>query len=202
MTLRSIRLGLWLLVALALLTLAALLLGLRTNSLLFGAASESGNPLGGSFSLVDHRGTPVTEAILRDKPSAVFFGFTRCPEICPATLAETAQWIEALGADAEKMRFVFVTVDPERDTPAVMGDYVSAFSDRIVGVTGEPEAVHAMVKDYKVYSRKVPLEGGDYTMDHLASVLLLDDGGRLVGTIDREEPFETAVAKLRRLVAG
>ena len=128
----------------------------------------------------------MTEALFRDKPSAMFFGFTHCPDVCPTTLMEMGGWIEALGADADKLRFVFVTVDPERDTPEVMNDYVTAFSDRIVGVTGEPEEVHAMVKDYKIFSRKVPLEGGDYTMDHTASMILLDANGSFVGTIARE----------------
>ena len=135
-------------------------------------------------------------------PSAVFFGFTHCPDVCPTTLMETAGWIEALGADAAKMRFVFVTVDPERDTPEVMNDYIAAFSDKIIGVTGDPEKVHAMVKDYKIVSRKVPLEGGDYTMDHTASVLLLDANGSFVGTIARDEAPDAAIGKLRRLVAG
>ena len=109
---------------------------------------------------------------------------------------------KALGPDAEKLRFVFVTVDPERDTPAAMRDYVSAFSDKIVGISGEPDKVHAMVKDYKIFSRKVPIEGGDYSMDHTASVILLNKDGAMVGTIDRQEAKDTAVAKLRRLVAG
>ena len=170
------------------------------------AANESsavpGTPLGGAFTLVDQRGQPVTEALFRDMPSAVFFGFTHCPDVCPTTLMETAGWIEALGADAAKMRFVFVTVDPERDTPEVMNDYIAAFSDKIIGVTGDPEKVHAMVKDYKIVSRKVPLEGGDYTMDHTASVLLLDANGSFVGTIARDEAPDAAIGKLRRLVAG
>jgi protein SCO1/2 len=201
MNLRPLRYGLWALVGLALFVVGALLVSLRFEA---GAPAglQAGAPLGGSFSLVDQRGAPVTEAIFRGKPSAVFFGFTHCPDVCPTTLMETAGWIEALGPDADRMRFVFVTVDPERDTPEVMNEYVSAFSEAIIGVTGEPDAVHAMVKDFKVYSRKAPLDGGDYTMDHLASVLLLDEAGRLVGTIDREESRETALAKLRRLVTG
>jgi protein SCO1/2 len=201
MTLQSIRFGLWALVVLALFALGALVVSLKVAPSLSGAVN-AGGALGGSFSLVDQRGEPVTEALFREKPSAVFFGYTHCPDVCPTTLMATAQWIQALGSDADRMRFVFVTVDPERDTPEVMNDYVGAFSDKIIGVTGEPPAVHAMVKDYKVYSRKVPLQDGDYTMDHLASVLLLDKNGNLVGTIDSKEPDEVAVAKLRRLVTG
>jgi protein SCO1/2 len=202
---RAFRLTLWILVAVALFGLGALaVLTLRQP-----ASVEAGNggmapgaPLGGPFALVDQNGEPVTEALFRDKPSAVFFGFTHCPDVCPTTLMEAAGWIDALGAGADEMRFVFVTVDPARDTPQVMKDYISAFSDKIVGVTGEPQKVEAMVADYKIYSRKVPLEGGEYTMDHTASVLLLDEDGAFVGTIAPDESSETAVAKLQRLVAG
>jgi len=202
---RNLRLVLWIAVAIGLFALGALTVGgfaARNAPVAAGSAMQAGAPLGGAFSLVDHNGQPVTESILRGKPSAVFFGFTHCPDVCPTTLMETAGWIKALGSDADKMRFVFVTVDPERDTPDIMNDYVSAFSDQIIGVTGTPEKVHAMVTDYKVFSRKAPLEGGDYTMDHTASVLLLDASGSLVGTIARDEGRETAMAKLRNLVAG
>ncbi len=196
---RALRLTLWIAVALALFGLGALTLTALSPR---DAEIAAGAPLGGAFSLVDQDGKPVSEQIFREKPSAVFFGFTHCPDVCPTTLMQAAGWIEALGADADKMRFIFVTVDPERDTPQVMKDYVSAFSDRIIGVTGEPDEVHAMTADYKVYSRKVPLEGGDYTMDHTASVLLLDPEGTLVGTVATGESEEAAMAKLRRLVAG
>ena len=196
---RALRLTLWIVVAIALFGLGALTIAAYSSR---DAELAPGAPLGGAFSLVDQDGEPVTEAIFRGKPSAVFFGFTHCPDVCPTTLMQAAGWIEALGPDAGKMRFVFVTVDPERDTPEVMKQYVSAFSDEIIGVTGEPEAVHAMTADYKVYSRKVPLKGGDYSMDHTASVLLLDADGALVGTIATGESEEAAMAKLRRLVAG
>src|SRR5687768_11725884 len=206
---QKLRLILWLVVAIALFVLGAMTVvmfserqGGLAQAGLSGGSMAPGAPLGGAFSLVDHKGRPVTEALFRDKPSAVFFGFTHCPDVCPTTLMEAGEWIEALGPDADKLRVVFVTVDPERDKPAVMKDYLSAFSDRIVGVTGEPDAVRAMVQDYKVYSRKVPLEGADYSMDHTASVLLLDGKGALVGTIATGEGEEAAMAKLRRLVAG
>jgi protein SCO1/2 len=202
---RTLRLALWIAVALALFGLGALSAGLfggRGGDPLLAGGLSPGAPLGGPFQLVDSKGQPVTEAVFRGKPSAVFFGFTHCPDVCPTTLMEMAQWIEELGPDADKMRFVFVTVDPERDTPEAMNDYVSAFSDKVIGITGEPEKVRAMAKDYKIYFRKAPLEGGDYTMDHTASVLLQDSDGNLVGTIARGEDEAAAVAKLRRLVAG
>jgi protein SCO1/2 len=206
---RTLRYALWVAVALVLFGLGALAaggFGARGLALLRGQTPEAGMtadaPLGGAFTLVDQKGQPVTEAIFRGKPTAAFFGYTHCPDVCPTTLMEMSDWIGALGPDADKLRFVFVTVDPERDTPDVLNDYVSAFSNKIVGVTGEPEEVHAMVKDYKIVSRKVPLEGGDYAMDHTASVLLLDENGGLVGTIAREEDRGVALEKLRRLAAG
>jgi protein SCO1/2 len=165
------------------------------------AALASAGPFGGAFKLVDQNGEPVTEAILRGQPTALFFGFTHCPDVCPTTLFEMANWMKVLGPKADEMGFVFVTVDPERDTPTVMRDYVGAFSERIVGVTGEPEAVAAMLKEFHIYARKMPLEGGGYTMDHTATVFLLDEDGALEGTISRQETKETAVAKIERLVA-
>ena len=200
----TIRLVLWIAVGVALFGLGALAVsGYSLRGSGGGAgALEPGAPLGGSFQFIDHRGEPVTEALFRGKPSVTLFGFTHCPDVCPTGLMRMTRWAEELGADADGLSFVFVTVDPERDTPEVMRDYVTAFSDRIIGVTGAPEAVQAMTKDYKIYSRKVPLEGGDYSMDHTASMILQDADGNFVGTIDNAESRETALAKLKRLVAG
>ena len=148
---RNVRLVLWLAVAIALFGLGALAVTRsadRGGPIADNSRLQPGAPLGGAFSLLDHNGATVTEAILRGKPSAVFFGFTHCPDVCPTTLMEAAGWIEALGPDADMMRFVFVTVDPERDTPQVLSEYLSAFSPKIVGVTGEPENVWAMAKDH------------------------------------------------------
>ena len=118
------------------------------------------------------------------------------------TLFELDGWLTALGDDGKDIDAYFVTVDPERDTPDVLGAYVSNVSDRIVGITGEPEKVAAMTKSFGIFSRKVELEGGDYTMDHTASMLLLDRSGDFAGTIAYGENPETAVAKLKRLAAG
>jgi protein SCO1/2 len=200
----TLRLALWILVAVALFGLGALAISgysMRSNGIA-GVSPLPGAPLGGAFKLIDQRGEPVTEAVFRGKPSVTLFGYTHCPDVCPTGLMQMASWAEQLGADAEKLRFVFVTVDPERDTQQVVGDYVTAFSDRIIGVTGDPQAVHAMTKDYKIYSRKVPLENSDYSMDHTASMILQDAEGNFVGTIDNKEAAEVGLAKLKRLVAG
>jgi protein SCO1 len=199
---RNLRIALWAAVAVAAIVFFALLSGVIGPRAANSPAMQAGAPLGGAFTLTDEEGQPITEAVLRGQPSVLFFGFTHCPDVCPTTLSDMTSWIDELGADADRMRFVFVTVDPERDTPEILRDYLSAFSERIVGITGEPEKVQAMVRDHKIVSRKVPLEDGGYTMDHTASVLLLDPAGSFVGTIARDESREAALAKLRRLATG
>lgn len=156
-------------------------------------------PYGVAFELVDQTGKPFTEKELRAAPAAVFFGFTHCPEVCPTTLFEMNGWLEQLGPDGDKVKAYFVSIDPERDTAQVMNTYVSNVSKRILGVTGDPAKVAAMAKGYNIYVKKVDTQGGDYTMDHTASVILLDRGGGFAGTIAYEENAETAVAKLKRL---
>ena len=161
----------------------------------------SGEPYGAPFALVDQKGAAITEAAFRGQPSAVFFGFTHCPEVCPTTLFELDGWLKKLGDGGKDVRAYFVSVDPERDTAPIMDAYVSNVSDRITGITGEPDKVHAMAKAFGIYSRKVDLEGGDYTMDHTASVILLDGDGAFAGTIAYEENPDAALAKLKRLAA-
>jgi len=156
--------------------------------------------IGGPFELVSHEGETVTEAALKGSPSVVFFGFTHCPEICPTTLSDISGWLDALGDEGKDIKSFFVTVDPERDNPDVMKDYVTSFSDRIVGLTGETDKVSKVLKSYRIYSNKVRLGDGDYTMDHTASVILLDSDGKFVSTVSYGELEETAVNKLRLLV--
>ncbi len=156
-------------------------------------------PYGVAFELVDQTGKPFTQEDLRAQPAAVFFGFTNCPEVCPTTLFEMNGWLEQLGPDADKVKAYFVTIDPERDTVEVMNTYTSNVSKRIIGITGDPAKIAAMAKGYNIYVKKVETEGGDYTMDHTASVILLDRGGGFAGTIAYEENAETAVAKMKRL---
>lgn len=135
-------------------------------------------------------------------PSMLFFGFTHCPEVCPTTMAEMAGWFEALGDEGSDLRAYFVSIDPERDSPAVLGDYVSWVSDRITGITGSPEEIAKIAKAWGIYYERVPLEGGDYTMDHTASVFLLDAQGQFQGTIAYREDSETALGKLRNLLGS
>jgi protein SCO1/2 len=164
-------------------------------------SQHGGQPFGAPFALTDGKGQPITEAAFRGHPSAVFFGFTHCPEVCPTTLVEMDGWLKKLGNEGRNIRAYFVSVDPERDTPAVLDAYVGNVSDRITAISGDPAKVLQMVKDFKIYARKVPTENGDYTMDHTASVLLLDSTGDFFGTIAYEENTDTAIAKLKRLAS-
>ena len=164
-------------------------------------ARYGGEPYGGPFTLVDQDGAEITEAAFRGHPTALFFGFTNCPEICPTTLFELDGWLKQVGDAGKDIRVYFISVDPERDTPKVMKDYVTAVSQRIVGLTGEPDKVAAMTKLYGIYSQKVELDTGGYTMDHTASVLLLNARGEFAGTIAYGEKTEAAVAKLKRLAS-
>jgi protein SCO1/2 len=158
--------------------------------------------IGGPFSLVDGDGKPVTDATFRGKPLALFFGFTHCPDVCPTTLGEAAGWLETLGEAGKDLRFAFVTVDPERDTPEILKNYIDAFDTRVIGLTGSRLQVDAMIKAYRVYARKVPLEGGGYTMDHTAGVYLMNRDMRFVGIINYQEETAKALAKLRALLAS
>ncbi len=154
--------------------------------------------IGGPFKLTDQNGKVVTEQDLKGLPFLVFFGFTHCPDVCPTTLFEVSEVIRALGPDAERTRALFITVDPERDTPAVMKDYLSSFDPHLSGLTGDPAEIAAVAKAYRVYFKKVPLDEGGYTMDHTAIVYLMDKTGRFVSPFNLKRPIEAAAGDLRR----
>lgn len=157
--------------------------------------------IGGPFALVDHHGRSVTERDYLGKPTLIFFGFTNCPDVCPTTLFELTARLNELGAEADRLNVVFVTVDPERDTPQQLALYLSSFDARIAGLSGTPENVSAAMAGYRVYARKVPLDGGGYTMDHTATIYMMNSSGQFVGLINYQEPETTTRAKLRRLLS-
>ena len=167
-------------------------------------ASRPITGIGGPFSLVDQNGKPFTEATLVGQPTAMFFGYTHCPDVCPTTLGEAQVWLADLGPAAEKLRFVFVTVDPERDTPAMLKDYLFAFGERFIGLSGTREQLNPMLKAYHVVARKVadPKGGDDYTMDHTAAIYLIDAKGQFTGIINYQEETSKAEAKLKALIGG
>jgi len=197
-SLKRIRILVW--AATAVLVVAiALTVYWRAGGVLPGTAAVA---IGGPFALTDQHGATVTEAALRGHPSAIFFGYTFCPDVCPTTLADMSDWLQKLGPDGDRLKVYFVTVDPERDTREQLAAYLQAFDARITGLTGARPAVDQMLKEYRVYWRKVPLDGGSYSMDHTASIYLLDKDAGFAGTVDFKDEPDKALAKLKRLVAG
>ena len=149
--------------------------------------------IGGAFRLTAHDGRIVSDKDMPGTPTVVFFGYTHCPDDCPTALFEMTQVYAALGADADKLKTYFVTIDPERDDQALLSLYLSSFDPHIVGLTGSGADVQTMVKAYRVYARKIEDKNGGYTMDHTALVYLMDKQGRFVSSLNLDRaPEETA----------
>ncbi len=152
-------------------------------------------PFSAQFALVDDRGRPVDQSIFQGAQAVMYFGYTRCPEVCPTTLYEVADWLKGLGTQGQDLKVYFFSVDPERDTPEIMHGYVTAFTNRITGITGKPEEMRKVVDGWMVYAEKVPSDNGDYHMSHTMSLLLVGADGRLKGLIPygtgREEAMKT-----------
>ncbi len=154
--------------------------------------------IGGPFRLTDQNGRAVTDQDLKGKPFLVFFGFTHCPDVCPTTLFDVSEVLRSLGPDADRTAALFITVDPERDTAAALKDYLSSFDPHLRGLTGDDAALAAVAKEYRVYYKKVPLDGGDYTMDHTAIVYLMDKDGRFVSPFNLKRKPDVSAAELRK----
>lgn len=163
--------------------------------------SVSAVPIGGPFTLTDDTGATVTDKDLAGKPSVIYFGYTFCPEVCPTTLTDMSHWIAQLGPDADKLNYVFVTIDPQRDTVKLMHDYVSAFDKHIRGFTGTPEQIAKIAQEYRVYYKRIPTDDGNYLMDHSSLVYLMGPDGKFVSMIGYQENDVSALTKLRNLVA-
>lgn len=193
--LRRFRLILWVLVAVA---------AIGATILFVTVPPKGTSGIGqGSYSLVDQNGTTVTEAVFKGHPSLLFFGYTHCPDVCPTTLADMANWFQQLGPDARNLKAYFVTVDPERDTPQVLKAYTEWVGDRLSALGGDRAEVDKAIKAWGVVAEKVPGSApDDYTMNHTASVFLLDADGRFQSTIAYQEDSKTALAKIRRLVGS
>ncbi len=194
---KRIRVLMWILVALALIGTALLLLYPRSTPPQPSAAITSSS-FGGPFTLVGGDGQPFASSRLAGKPYAIFFGFTHCPDVCPTTLARLARLRKQLGRGEQAFNIVFVTVDPERDGPKEVGGYANAFGSPVIGLTGSPEQIAAMKKQYGIFSAKVP-QGDSYTVDHSAAALLFDRGGGFRATIAYDEQDAPALDKLRQL---
>ncbi|WP_040577292.1 SCO family protein [Methylopila sp. M107] len=177
--------------------LAAAVIQLRSPG---GQTASQASTVGGPFSLVDQDGKTVTEADLKGRPTLVFFGFTHCPDVCPTALYEITQALNEMGRDAENAQALFVSVDPERDTPEALKAYLSSFSPRIRGLTGSPEAVAQMVKAYRAYAKKQPVKDGQYSVDHTAVVYLMDKNGVFVSPLNLKREARDVAAQIRSYV--
>ena len=194
--LTRVRWALWAAVAVALAGVAVLML--RPKPI---APVSSGVAIGGPFTLTGSDGQRFASTRLNGKPAAIFFGFTHCPDVCPTTLARLTRLRRQVGGD-DRFAIVFVTVDPERDTPAEVGKYASLFNTPIIGLTGSPADIERVKKLFGVFSQKDPQPGGDYGISHSAAVFVMGRDGRFVSTIAPEESDAVALAKLRRVVEG
>jgi len=152
------------------------------------------------FSLVDHTGAAFGPSGFVGHPTALFFGFASCPEVCPTTLSRLTAMEQKLGAEAKRLRVVFVSVDPERDTQSMLATYLSNFELPVTGLTGAVAEIDKLVSAFGAVYVKTPTEGGDYTIDHTALVYLLDEQGALSSTIAYDEAGESALAKLKMLL--
>ena len=173
-----------------------LVLGLQNRS-----AGIFASRIGGPFRLVDQNGRTVTDVDLKGKWALVYFGFTHCDDTCPTVLNNLALALERLGRRQDRVREVFISVDPERDTPAVLKDYVGKFAAPILALTGTPQAVAEAAKGYRVYFQKHPKADGDYDVDHSSIVYVMDPDGNFTGTLlDADSPKDIA-AKLHKLLS-
>ena len=163
------------------------------------ASSPKEFTIGSPFSLIDHRGMVITEQDFMGHPSALFFGFTHCPEVCPTTMSKLSMLLDELGTKGDQIKVYFITLDPERDTPEVLMNYLSAFNERFIAITGNTNDVESLAKSWKVYWKRTETSDGGYTFDHTASVLLLNSKSNFVGTIGWKEEAAVALEKLKRL---
>jgi protein SCO1 len=153
--------------------------------------------IGGAFSLQDGGGKTVSDETLRGRPFLVYFGYTHCPDVCPTELARISDVLTEMGD--KSIPALFITIDPERDTPKIMRDYVGSFNPAIVGLSGSPQAVEAAEKAYRVFARKGPLQAdGDYSMDHSSIIYLMDKNGAFIEAFNLERPPKDAARALER----
>lgn len=165
------------------------------------SSSQSASSVGGPFTLLDQDGRTVTDKDFAGKPFLVFFGYTHCPDVCPATLFELSEALNTLGPDAQRVSALFVSVDPARDTPETLKQYLSNFNPSIRGLTGSEDQVKATTRVYRAYSARGPGEGQDYTVDHTAVVYLMDGQGRFVAPLNTKRPPAEVAADLRRYMS-
>ncbi len=158
--------------------------------------------IGGPFRLASSNGGLVDSKDLLGRPYGIFFGFTHCPEVCPTTLYEMTKTLEAVGDEARDFRLFFITVDPERDTAPLLKDYLSNFDPRMEALVPTPDELAKIARDFRAIYEKVPASDGEYTMNHTATVFLMNGKGQLASTISYSETPENRIAKIKKLIAG
>ncbi|MDD5249143.1 MAG: SCO family protein [Rhodocyclaceae bacterium] len=169
----------------------------------FNATDITGADWGKDFALIDHNGKPRRLADFKGKAVVLFFGYTQCPDVCPTTLAAMRDTMRLLGADAARVQVLFATLDPSRDTPHLLAQYVPWFDPSFLGLWGDEQTIAATARDFKVYYAKQPgAEPGSYSIDHTAASYVFDPQGRLRLTIRHGEAPERIAADLRQLLAG
>jgi cytochrome oxidase Cu insertion factor (SCO1/SenC/PrrC family) len=150
-----------------------------------GKTVITGQPtVGGPFRLTDQSGKTVSDADFHGRYMLIYFGYSFCPDVCPTTLGVMAQALEKIGADSNRIVPIFITVDPARDTPKVLTDYMKAFGPNFVGLTGSDAEIKAVEKEYRVYAAKRPLDNGNYGMDHSSVIYLMGPTGKMVSFYD------------------
>jgi protein SCO1/2 len=199
-TLKKVRLLLWLIIALAIVGTAALLLVQRFNVHPPQATTSAQSSFGGPFTLVGSDGKPFSSARLLGKPYAMYFGFTRCGDVCPTTLSRMVKLRQQVGGN-DKFNIVFVTIDPTYDGPKQVGQYADLFNSPIIGLTGSPAQIDHVKKEFGIYAQAQPNAPMGQQMMHSAIVLLFDGNGKFVGTIAPDESDADALAKLQRLTS-
>lgn len=181
---------------------ALALSGCTPSTPTFQNTDISGADFGKNFTLTDHTGKTRSLSDYQGKVVLIFFGFTQCPDVCPTTLAELSEVMKKLGSGADRVQVLFITVDPERDTQTVLGQYVPAFDPRFVGLTGSVEQIAAVAKDFKAFYQKVPTPNGSYTVDHFSGMYAFDATGRIRLFIRYRAPMNSVVADVKTLLKG
>ena len=161
---------------------------------------SSTTKLGIPFELIDSNGNKITEKAFIGSPTALFFGFAHCPDVCPVTLHRISLLMEKLGNKQNKLNVYFITLDPERDTWKFLNEYLTTFNDRIVGITGESKKIKALAKSWGIQSKKVSSEGENYLIDHTGLVILLDKNGNFLNTIDYKDDFELSLKAIKSIL--
>ena len=161
---------------------------------------SSTTKLGIPFELTDSNGNKITEKAFIGSPTALFFGFAHCPDVCPLTLHRISLLMEKLGNKQNKLNVYFITLDPERDTWKFLNEYLTTFNDRIVGITGESKKIKALAKSWGIHSKKVSSEGENYLIDHTGLIILLDKNGNFLNTIDYKDDFESSLKLIKSIL--